>query len=104
MLNYVNFEEREECVFSMVELFCQKYSDILNFTDSEMDKLQEEFVDYQLLEKRDIPESIWKEALVYEDKEDDIKHYRMDVIWGYIDSSTIQTALQSCQTSVNNSS
>lgn len=82
---FVNFEEKEECVFSMVELFCEKYSDILNFTNSEMDKLQEEFVDYQLLEKRDIPESIWKEALVYEDEENDIKHYRMDVIWGYID-------------------
>ena len=31
-----------------------------------MDRLQEEFTDYQLLERSEIPDTIWKEALIYE--------------------------------------
>jgi len=37
----------EECTF---EFFFEHYSEILNFTPLQMDKLQEEFTTYQLLQ------------------------------------------------------
>ena len=51
-----------------------------------MDRLQEEFLDYQLLEKSDIPSGVWEEAIVYEEGEGEEKkqHHRMDTVWGYL--------------------
>lgn len=80
---FLNFERKEESTFDSVEYFCVKYSNLLQFTPAQMDMLQEEFVDYQLLQKSDIADVVWKEALVYED-ENEKQYYRMDVIWGYI--------------------
>ena len=82
---YVNFEAKEECTFDSVEYFCAKYSNLLQLTPTDMDRLQE-FTDYQLLEKSAIPGMIWKEAVVYnEDTEGSNKKYhRMDVVWGYL--------------------
>ena len=46
-----------------------------------MDKLQNEFVEYQLLEDGDIPQSVWDHACVSK-KEDGvvIKYHRMNAI------------------------
>ena len=79
---FVNFEVKDDCTFSSVEYFCARYLHILNFTPSDLDRLQEEFLDYQILSKRDIPSAIWEEATVHED--DSVAHYRMDIIWGFI--------------------
>lgn len=51
-----------------------------------MDRLQEEFTDYQLLERSEIPDVIWKEALIYEEGTEGSKkqYFRMDVIWAYL--------------------
>ena len=52
-----------------------------------MNKLEEEFLQYQTMCDSDIPMKIWEEALVKEDKDDDNNSkYRMDVIWGYLNS------------------
>ena len=53
--------------------------------------LQEEFVEYQLLNEEDIPAAIWDEARIRLPKDDDADeedstNYRMDVIWGYLSS------------------
>lgn len=81
---FVNFEEKEECTFNVVDFFCNKYSEVLSFKESDQDKLEQEFLEYQLLNEQDIPQLIWNEALVYEDDERGVKHYRMDTIWGYL--------------------
>lgn len=83
---FLNFEKKVECTFDSVEFFCDKYSDLLGFNPTKMDQLQEEFVAYQLLNESSIPQAIWKEALIFEDESTGIKHYRMDIIWGYIAS------------------
>ena len=51
-----------------------------------MDRLQEEFTDYQLLGRSEIPDTIWKEALIYEKVTEFSKkqYYRMYVIWAYL--------------------
>ena len=54
------------------------------FTPLQMDKLQEEFTSYLLLQKSDIPDAIWKEAQVSSDKDNENVYYRMDKIWGFL--------------------
>ena len=83
---FLNFEKKEEYTFSAVEFFCSKYSKLLKLTPAQMDTLQEEFTDYQLLSKSDIPESVWKESLMFEEEMEGATkgHHRMDMIWAYL--------------------
>lgn len=80
---FLNFPQRANCSFSSVDYFCFTYSNLLQFAPTELDRVQEEFIDYQLLENSHIPQPIWKEATV---TENDIgtEHHRMDLIWGHI--------------------
>ena len=51
----------------------------------ELTKLGEEFIQYQLLTKEDIPQSVWDEACVKEsEEEEEESHYRMDVLWHHL--------------------
>jgi len=50
-----------------------------------MNKL-EEFLQYQTMNDSDIPMQIWEQALVKEDKDEDIRKYRMDVIWAFLNT------------------
>ena len=83
---FLNFERRAECTFDAVEFFCAKYSNLMQLTPAQLDRLQEEFTDYQLLDKADIPETVWKEALIFEENTEDSRkmHHRMDMIWAYL--------------------
>ena len=64
-----------------VNRFCQ----VLPFTSqSELTKVAEEFVDYQLLTDEDIPQIIWTKAKVEPNQEDGDEYHRMDVIWQYL--------------------
>ena len=47
--------------------------------------LSEEFTQYQLLTKEDIPSNVWKDAEIKE--ESGLTQYRMDVIWNYLAST-----------------
>ena len=53
-----------------------------------VNKLSEEFLDYQLIDDTEIPDSVWTEATVKVEKnaDNDVnkKFYRMDVLWGYL--------------------
>ena len=53
-----------------------------------MDKLQEEFTDYQLLHYSEIPDADWKAALTYEEEIDTAsekkQYHRMDVTWAFL--------------------
>ena len=51
-----------------------------------MDRLQEDFTDYQLLDRCEIPERVWNEALLFEEETEDPRkeHHRMDTIWAYL--------------------
>ena len=72
------------CTFDSVEFFCDRCSGLLSFDSIQMNQLQEEFVAYQLLDRPDIPRTVWEEAIVYVKGKDGTKHYRMDSIWGQI--------------------
>lgn len=53
----------------------------LNFSSSQLNELNNQFFQYQLLQKADIPQSVWDDAVI---GEVDAKYFRMDVIWGHI--------------------
>lgn len=63
-----------------------KYNSHFNFNASQMDKLQEEFIEYQLLQETNIPADVWEDATVriIENGEEEVKYYRMDNVWGYL--------------------
>ena len=70
----------------MVCTFVKRYPKLLNFTNIELDKLNEEFLDYQALSKDGIPQTVWDNAICYEVGEGDQKktYHRMDAIWSYL--------------------
>lgn len=64
-----------------------RYSTLLQYASvQDLNKLEEEFLQYQLMNDSDIPFQIWQEALVKEDKDDDVRKYRMDVIWSFLNT------------------
>ena len=83
---FVDFNQKAECDFSMVLNIVAKYPKLLHFKPDEIDKLNEEFVDYQALSKSDIPDSVWDQAVCYEtdDGVEKKAYHRMDVIWGFL--------------------
>ena len=81
----VNFEKREASQFSDIEYFIERYSSVLGFSSSEQNAVFDEFVEYVLLEERDIPQSVWESAK--ESLEDEKQTFvRMDVIWAFLSS------------------
>ena len=57
-----------------------RYSQLLPFTSPiELMKLGEEFVQYQLLDKEDIPQEVWEKVCVVYSERDEDCHYCMDV-------------------------
>ena len=55
---------------------------LLYSSPSELTKLGEEFVDYQLLRDEDIPAYVWNDAEPHE--EGGSVHYRMGTLWHYL--------------------
>ena len=57
-----------------------RFSNLLPYSSpQEHDKLDEELIEYQLLDDSEIPESVWKSATIQEDES--VTYCRMDVIW-----------------------
>ena len=66
----------------MVYTFIERYLKLFSFTDKELDKVCEEFLDYQAMSRDEVPHTVWDEAVCYEDSEGSTKvTYR---IWGHI--------------------
>lgn len=68
-----------------------RFSHLLLFSSrNEIGKLNEEFIDYQLLSDSVIPQDVWDAATVVIDEETGGKKYRMDVLWQYL--STLKSS------------
>ena len=74
---WLTFEQRLEKNFLSVEYFVHRYPSI--FSDIDVDRLSEEFFNYQTLSSDAIPKSV-KESVNLEDKDP----HRIDVLWGYL--------------------
>ncbi len=65
---------------------------MLQFTSvSDMNSLEDEFLQYQLLETSHVEEAVWHAALVVDD--DSTQHYRMDIVWTHLSHMRIQIIL-----------
>ena len=53
----------------------------MNYDPAKVNALSEQFLDYQMLNDHDIPDSIWQNACNYDEK---IKYYSIDISRGYI--------------------
>ena len=72
---WIDFENRLDKGFCSVDYFIHRFPNIFQSVD--MDKLNEQFLNYQLLMPGDIPAFIREKA-----EEND--HYRIDDLWGYL--------------------
>ena len=46
-----------------------------------MNQLEEEFLQYQLFDEKNIPHDTWQSALV---SQKEVEHYRSDILWAYL--------------------
>ena len=62
-----------------------RYSGCLRYSSTQdLNLLEEEFLHYQAMSDLEIPQKVWDEGLVKEDKDQGIRKYRMDVIWSFL--------------------
>ena len=68
-----------------VAYFIERFENLLPFQDYEpASTLEDEFIQYQLLNQKDIPQYVWNDAICSTSGEKD--YYRMDKIWAHIAS------------------
>ena len=67
-------------------MFIERYPKLLSVTDKELDKVREEFLDYQAMSMDEIPQDVWNDAACYEVGEcsEKVTYHRMDRVWSYI--------------------
>ena len=78
---FVDFIKRATAAIENVFFFVEKFK--LNFSASQLNELDNQFLQYQLLQDKDITQSVWDEATIV-DEGDNTKYYRMDVLCGHI--------------------
>ena len=61
---FVDIKKRKTCKFSDINYFVYKYLDILLFEDGDLQKLETEFVEFQLLDDDKIPLIVWEKARI----------------------------------------
>ena len=74
---WLDFERRLDKSFLSVEYFVLKYPELL--PDMNIDRLNDQFVNYQLLAAEDIP-SVIKGSAGLEEEDP----YQVDILWGYL--------------------
>ena len=77
---FADASKRESVSTDDVLFFVEKFH--FNFNPETINLLSEQFLDYQLLNDHDIPDSVWQNACTMDD--DRNKYYRVDILWGYI--------------------
>ena len=88
---FLDFNKKEGCSFSNITTFVKRYPKFLPFSYKEMDRLSEEFLEYQSLSRQDVPPEVWENATVCEVCEGNEKtiYHRMDMIKGHLSVVTL---------------
>ena len=83
---FTDFATREEATLDQVHYFVERFSGALDFTDQEINSIEEQFNVYQLLENDEIPDEVIEDAKIITTYRDGGKstHLRMDKIWAYL--------------------
>ena len=80
----LNVPLRRRAQFSQVEHIIKRFPNIIQYSPSDIDKLHEEFAEYQLLKDEEVPSDVRENAVSKKDKDGKALLYRMDVIWAYL--------------------
>ena len=54
----------------------------MDYDPAKLNALSEQFLDYQISNDHDIPNSVWQNVCKYYDEKN--KYYRVSILWGYI--------------------
>ena len=77
---FADISKKESVSIYDVLFFVEKF--YLNLNPETINLLSEQFIDYQLLNDHDIPDSVWQSACTMDD--DRNKYYRVDILRDYI--------------------
>ena len=69
---WTDFRTRQSAKFASVLYFVEKYNGVINFSHTEIDSLQSEFLDYQMLSDSFLPEDVGKDG------------FKLDSIWAFL--------------------
>lgn len=83
---WIDYNQRLDSSFTSVEFFVGKYPLILK--DIDLDKLHEQFLDYQIFDEVDLPERI-KDACNIDQEEQDNKLCRVDILWSFFNECKV---------------
>lgn len=88
---FVDVLKRDEVELDDICYFLERYNDVLKMSEDEMNKVEDEFINYQLLEGTRIPSDTWEIARVkengdYSSGEQSSICFRMDLIWTHLGS------------------
>lgn len=61
-------------------LLLSRYPHLLPYLE-EMSELSDEITQFQLMDDRKIPVSVWSDALIKNDNEQDVTYCRQDILW-----------------------
>ena len=95
--SWVNVSERVHAEWENISFFYDLFPVLMNRIST--DDLYEEFTDYQILHDNDITDEVWREAKVVDglkrdvEDEDDLNHYRVDILWWHISKFAIPVTL-----------
>ncbi|CAM4273024.1 unnamed protein product [Leuciscus chuanchicus] len=87
---FVDFKQKTDVAVDYVQYFVQRFNHLLPYDElREQDHLNDEFLEYQMMEEKDIPDAIWRDAVVRESAHGE--YHRMDRIWAYL--STVKNRI-----------
>ena len=67
--------------------YCHRFPTLLPYgSPHDLSQLQEEYMDYQLMESDEISGDVWKAALLKDNSEEEVQYHRMDMIWASLAS------------------
>ena len=90
---WVDYFQRSEAKWSEVFYFVERFHHTLNFTETDVEELHEQFCDFKVFSEKELPSNALDEALIKSEDDKVIKEYRLDVIWYYL--QTLKSALGS---------
>ena len=76
---FIDFQSCQDVKWSHVEYFLEKYKEILQYDDYEMEKLFEEFIDLEFSSDSELSSAAWEDVNIRE-YDGGSKEYRIDAL------------------------
>ena len=85
VLKHSRFVDIKQCNIAKLDdvyYFLEKYNEVLNFSEDDINKIDDEFISFQQFNISTIPDCVWEKARVREKcAEEQNVSFRMDVLW-----------------------